>query len=193
MRDSDLIRSRRVSERLATGYEIRSDGVEEVEERDMVTAGAASVFSTARDMARYLAALAGGGRGEYGSVLEPGTLALMFEPHYRPYPGIPGMGLGFFRSAVGDHLAVGHQGTLPGFHSQILVVPDAGVGVMAFTHGAHQADFWLPAATTDLLESLMASPDDGRPQVVPHHPEIWEDLCGWYRSLPASPTCASGA
>jgi CubicO group peptidase (beta-lactamase class C family) len=178
MDETDLVRSEEVTSRLATGYEIKSSGVEEVEEREMVTAGAASIYSTPADMARYVGALLG--RGEVGSVLEPRTLELMFEPEYRPDARIPGMGLGFFRSELGGHQVVGHQGTHPGFHSQILLVPEAGVGVMGFTNGAHQADFWLPAAVKRLLETLVASPDRSGLRTARHHPEIWVDLCGWY-------------
>ena len=54
-------------------------------------------------MARYAAALLGGGTGEHGQVLQPDTLATMFRPHYQPDPRIPGMGLGFFRGHAGEH------------------------------------------------------------------------------------------
>jgi hypothetical protein len=48
-------------------------------------AGASSAYSTtsdmARYMARYMAALPGGGAGSRGLLLQPETLATMFEPH----------------------------------------------------------------------------------------------------------------
>jgi hypothetical protein len=40
-------------------------------------------------MARYVAALLGGGANEYGSVLRPETLASIFAPQYQPDPRIP--------------------------------------------------------------------------------------------------------
>lgn len=182
MENSDLVRSDRVTAGLATGYEIRSGGVSRVGERDMITAGAASIYSTAVDMARYLAALMGGGANRHGSVLKPETLASMFEPHFRPDPRVPGMGLGFFRSRVGERIVVGHQGTHPGFHSQILLDPEAGAGVMMFTNGARQADFWLPTEAAGMLGDLIGAPPDHEPGGgVPLRPELWHDLCGWYR------------
>lgn len=181
MNDSDLGRSERVTSRLATGYEIRSGGVTRITPRDMITVGAASVYSTPGDMARYLAALLGGGGNEHGAVLKPDTLAMMFEPHYQPDPRIPGLGLAFFRHDLGGHLTVGHQGTLPGFHSQIFVAPDDGVGVMAFTNGAHQADFWLPPEASGLLRRLLGVPDEAVHPEARHRPEVWRDICGWYR------------
>ncbi|MGB5760137.1 MAG: serine hydrolase [Acidimicrobiales bacterium] len=157
-------------------------GVKEIAERDMVTAGAASIYSTPTDMARFLRALLGEGSNEHGTVLEPETMVMMFEAPYRPDPRLPGVGLAFFRTDVGGQIVVGPQGSLPGFHSQISLAPDAGLAVMAFTNGARQADLWLPGEVSGLLGQLLGIPTDQRK--FPHHPEVWNDVCGWYR-LPA--------
>jgi len=180
MADSDLLRSERLKARLATGYKLRSRGVMAVTDRQSVTPGASSIYSTPRDMARYLAALAGGGANEHGRVLEAATLATMFQPHYQTDPRVPGIGLAFWRSYLGGHLAVEHQGVLPGFNSQIWVAPDDGVGVMAFTNGASGAVIWLTAEIAGLLRRLLGVADEVIRTDVPHHPEIWADLCGWY-------------
>jgi CubicO group peptidase (beta-lactamase class C family) len=180
MTGTDLGRSERIRSRLATGYEMGAAGARAVPERELVTRGAASVCSSPRDMSRYLAALLGGGSNERGSVLQPATVASMFEPQYRPDPRIAGMGLAFFRIDVGGHRAVEHQGTLPGFHSQILLAPDDGVGVMAFTNGSWQADFWLPAEMGALLEQLLGVERGPRP-LFQAHPERWGECCGWYQ------------
>jgi len=138
-------------------------------------------------MARYVAALLGGGAGQHGSVLKPATLELMFQPHYQPHPLIPGIGLAFDRFDVGGHLAIGHEGVLPGFNSQIFAAPDDGVGVLAFTNGAPGAMFWLPAETVGLLRQMLHVQDDLIRRDIPQHPELWGDLCGRYR-LPAGRT-----
>jgi hypothetical protein len=114
-------------------------------------------------------------------VLKPATLAAMFEPHYQPDPRIPGMGLAFFRGNAGGHPVVEHQGIVPGFNSQIVLAPGDGVGVLAFTNGARQAMLWLSAETAGLLNHLLGVSDEAIRTDVPHHPEIWGDLCGWYR------------
>lgn len=180
MADSSLLRTEAVTARLATGYEIRSQGIRQVDERDMVTAGAASVYSTPRDMARYMAALLGGGSNGHGSILQPETLATMFAPHWRPDPRVPGMGLGFFRALYDGHRIVRHQGTHPGFHSEMAIAVDDGVGVMVFTNGAKQPDFWLPPAAGRLLRSAIgvALP---RPLPIAPRPETWDAILGWYR------------
>jgi CubicO group peptidase (beta-lactamase class C family) len=181
MADSELFRSERLKSGLATGYEFRSGGPKAVAEREMVTAGAASICSTPRDMARYVAALLGGGANEHGSVLKPDSLATMFEPQYQPDPRIPGLGLAFFRVDLGrGHAAVEHQGTLPGFHSQIFLAPYDGLGVMAFTNGSVNPDLWLPAECGGLLRGLLGLQDDAIRTDIPLHPETWGDYCGWY-------------
>ena len=187
MAGTDFLRSEMVVSHLATGYRVRSNGPQAVTDREWMTAAASSIYSSPRDMARYLAALLGGGANEHGAILKRETLATMFEPHYQPDPRIPGMGLGFFQVDCGGHLAVEHQGVLPGFNSQIIAAPNDGVGVMAFTNGARQAANWLLPEVTGLLGDLIGSPVDGVRTDVPHQPDTWTDLCGWYRPC-AQPT-----
>ncbi len=187
MADTDLNRTERVESRLATGYRLRAAGPKAVIDRRGVTAAAGAVYSTPRDMARYVAALLNGGGNEHGVVLKPETLAMMFEPHYQPDPRIPGMGLAFWRADLGAHRAVEHQGIVPGFNSQIWVAPDDGVGVMAFTNGARNAVTWLTAETEGLLRHLIGVPDEAIRTDLPQRPEIWNQLCGWY-GVRAQPT-----
>ena len=183
MDDTDLVRSDRVRSRLATGYALRAGGAYPVVDREMITAGAASVYSTPADMGRYVAALLGGGANRHGRILAPETLATMFEPHYRPDPRLPGMGLAFFRSEAGGHPLIEHQGVHPGFHSQIFLAPRDGVGVLAFTNGARQAMLWLPGQSAALLTEQLGLPPATIRTDVTQTPAIWHQLCGWY-SLP---------
>ena len=180
MHTTDLARSERVTTNLATGYAFGSRGPKRVTDRQGLTAAASMVYSSPRDMALYLAALMGGGANAEGSILKPATMAEMFACHYTPDPRIAGMGLGFSRAFVGELLAIEHEGVLPGFNSQIFVAPNDGIGVMAFTNGSRQAMFWLPAATAGLLSSLLGVAEAGIRSDVPHHPEVWAGLCGWY-------------
>jgi CubicO group peptidase (beta-lactamase class C family) len=183
MDGSDLLRSERVRARLATGYTLGSKGAEAVTDRQGVTPAAGSIYSTPADMARYVAALVGGGSGEHGSILKPETLSMMFEAHYQPDPRIPGMGLAFWRVDLGGHPVVEHQGVVAGFNSQIFLAPDDGVGVVAFTNGARNAfaATWLMGETERLLGELIGATRGGIRTDIPQHPDIWGDLCGWYR------------
>jgi CubicO group peptidase (beta-lactamase class C family) len=183
MADTGLVRSDAARSRLATGYELRSGGPRPVDDYEVVTAGGAAAYSTPRDMARYLAALLNGGANQHGSVLRPTALAAMFAPQYQPDPRIPGLGLAFFRGTAGGHTVLEHQGVVPAFTSQIFLAPDDGLGLMAFTNGTRNGMFWLPVETERLFHRLIGAPDKAIRTDLPHHPEIWADVCGWY-SLP---------
>jgi CubicO group peptidase (beta-lactamase class C family) len=180
MTDTDLRPSAELLSRLATGYRLTRRGIRPVPRREFVTAGAAGAYSTPRDMARYVAALLGGGTNEHGTVLGPEGVAEMFAPQYRPDPRIPGMGLAFFRIDAGGHEVVEHQGVMPGFDSQVFLAPDDGIGVLAFTNGTRQGGFWLPAETGRLLDDLIGVPHTGIRSDVPHRPEVWDDIRGFY-------------
>ncbi len=183
MADSDLVRSELVASRRATGYVLRQNGAKAVPDRDWVGSGGGGIYSSSRDIARFVAALLGAGANEHGSILRPATLATMFEPHYQPDPRLPGMGLGFFRSDAGGHRVVGHDGILPGFNSELVVAPDDGVGLVAFTNGSSGAMAWMPTEFRRLLYDLLDVPDEVVRRDVPQHPEIWG---GDLRSVPAS-------
>ena len=132
-------------------------------------------------MARYAAALLGGGANEHGSVLRPETLARMFEPHYQPDPRLPGMGLAFFRDEVGGHRTVGHDGIWTGFRSDMVLAPAERIGVLAFANTGRFDPRGAPVPVANaLLRSLLDLPDDVVRTDVPEQPEIWNDLCGRY-------------
>lgn len=180
MADSDLVRSHRIASQLATGYALKRRGAEAVPDRDWIGAGAGGIYSTPRDLARFVAALVGGGANEHGRIVERATLATMFEPHYQPDARLPGMGLGFFRADADGHRLVFHDGILPGFNSEILVAPDDGIGVIGLTNGSSGAFGWLPVELTRLLRQLLGLPDDALRGEAAHHPDVWTELCGRY-------------
>jgi CubicO group peptidase (beta-lactamase class C family) len=184
MADTDLVRSERVASRLATGYVLGRGGAKPVPDRDWTGRGAGGIYSTSRDIARFAAALLRGGANEDGRILERATLATMFEAHYQPDPRIPGIGLAFFRGAVGGHRTVGHDGILPGFNSALLLAPDDGVGLIAFTNGSRGAVSWLQIELDRLLSQVLGISEEAARTDVPHHPEIWADLCGRYALPP---------
>ena len=176
MPDTELGRSQRLQSRLATAYEFRSDGPRAIPDYDLITSGAGGIYSTPRDMARFLAALLGGGR----DVVRPATLAEMFAPQYQTDRRLPGMGLGFFRTEIGDHLALEHSGVLPGFDAQIFLAPDDGVAAMAFANGAAPGFMWLTPELAVVMRRLLGARDEALRDDLPEHPELWGDLCGRY-------------
>lgn len=180
MADTDLVRSGRISARLATGYALRRGGAQPVPDRDLVTVGGGAVYSTTADMARYTAALMSGGAGRNGRMLRHETMAEMFAPHYRPDPRVPGVGLAFFRHDLGGNLVMGHDGLLPGFDSQLQFAPTGGVGIVAFTNGARGAMAWLGTEVTKVLARRLGVEAATIRTDVPLRPDSWAPLCGRY-------------
>ncbi len=189
MEHTDLVRSDRVRSRLATGYVLRSRGLRPVLDRDVPTPSAGGMYSTVTDMGRYLVALLGGGSNEHGSVLKPETLAAMFEPHYRPDPRVPGMGLGFMLGEEGGRRTVVHGGVLSGFLSDMGLAPDGGVGVIVLSNTGGLDGAGAPALLeAAVLRRLLGLSDTAVPTGIPAHPEVWGELCGWYGFYPGPVT-----
>lgn len=180
MEQTALVRSDRVGQRLATGYALRSRGPRPVGDLDLITAAGGGIYSTTRDVSLYLTALLGGGGNEHGSVLDAESLSAMLAPQYQPDSRLPGVGLAFYRRVVDGHLLVEKSGLLPGFASQLCLAPTDGVGVVAFTNGAKGAHGWLGGEVSGLVSHVLGLGDDRIRTDVPHHPEVWSDLCGWY-------------
>ncbi len=113
MEHTDLLRSGRVRPRLAIGYVLRSRGLKPVADREVPTPGSGGMYSTPADMALYVAALLRTGAGEHGPVLQPATVASMFQSHFQPDPRVPGMGLAFEPGEENGHRTAGKPAPCP--------------------------------------------------------------------------------
>jgi CubicO group peptidase (beta-lactamase class C family) len=189
MEHTDLVRSERVRSRLATGYVLRARGLKPVADREVPTPGGGAAYATTADLARYVAALLGGGSGEHGAVLKPDTLGSMFQPHFQPDPRVPGMGLGFELGEESGHATVAKTGILSGFHSAMVLAPDAGIGVVVLTNtgGLDGRGVAEPLAIA-LLRRLLGLPDAPIRADIAVRPETWSELCGWYSPDPGPVT-----
>jgi CubicO group peptidase (beta-lactamase class C family) len=189
MEHTDLVRSRRVRDRLATGYMLRSRGLKSVADREIPTPGSGGIYATTADLARYLSALLHGGGNDHSSVLEPDTLASMFEPHFQLDPRAPGMGLGFELNEESGHKTVWKTGIVSGFHSALVVAPEDGIGVVVLsnTGGLDGRGVAEPLAGA-LLRRLLGLPEQAVRTDVPPRPETWAEICGWYSPDPGPVT-----
>jgi CubicO group peptidase (beta-lactamase class C family) len=189
MDHTDLARSERVRPRLATGYVLRARGLKPVADREVLTPGGGAAYSTTADMVRYVGALLHGGANEQGSVLKPETLASMFQPHFQPDPRVPGMGLGFELGEEGGHATVVKTGILSGFHSAMMLAPEAGVGVVVLTNtGGLDGRGGSEPLAAALLRRLLGLPDQAIRADIAVRPETWSELCGWYSPDPGPVT-----
>jgi CubicO group peptidase (beta-lactamase class C family) len=190
MEHTDLIRSARVLPRLATGYMLRPGGLKQVADREVPTPGGGGMYSTPADMARYLTALLRMCAGEHGSVLQPATLASMFQPQFQPDPRLPGMGLAFEPGNEGGHKTVGKTGIVSGFLSAMALAPEDGIGVFALSNTGRLTDpRGAPAPlAAALLRRVLGLPGEAIGTGIPPRPEVWSELCGWYGPDPGPVT-----
>jgi len=98
----------------------------------LAPAGAAS--STAADMARYMRMLLGNGALASMRVLAPETFAELVSVDFRNADAVGGIAHGFFCSRYGRHESLEHGGATLWFHSNLIVLPDAGLGVFVSTN-----------------------------------------------------------
>jgi CubicO group peptidase (beta-lactamase class C family) len=181
---TDYLRSDRVMAELATGYGSKKGLPTPVSYHEIAVRPAGSIFSSVNEMAMYMAALMNGGANQHGSVIKPDTLRMMMESHYRLDERLPAIGLAFWLDSIGGHRTAGHGGGWPGFVSAMHVVPDDGLGVIAFTNTNSLA---LDTIATDLLRRLLDVPEAAvqlpRPGIL-ESPHLWHELCGSYGPKP---------
>jgi CubicO group peptidase (beta-lactamase class C family) len=171
----------------ASGYVLGPRGLRPVAHREVPLTAGGGVYSTPSDMARYVAALVGGGRNEHGSVLEPDTVGSLFAPHFQPDPREPGMGLSFELGTLDGHRLATKSGTVSGFLSHLAVAPDDRLGVVVLANTGSLSGQGAPEpAATALLHHLLEV-DDTRDTIAPR-PDVWSEICGWYGMEPGPRT-----
>jgi CubicO group peptidase (beta-lactamase class C family) len=92
-------------------------------------APAASMSSSAMDMARFMAAHLGGAAMPGPSLLTPATLAQMHTVQFRHHPEGPGMALGLYEMDEVAPRLLGHTGDIPRAHSGLYLFPKQRIGL----------------------------------------------------------------
>ncbi len=148
-------------------------------------APAGSMYSTADDLARFLAVLFAGGKGRNGRVLKPETIDQMWTPQFAKPEEKTGFGIGFHLTELDGRKRVGHGGAIYGFATELAALPGDKLGavVVASKDVAN-------AVTTHLadvsLRHLLAA-KEGKPlpkveETAPVKPEVARRLAGRYKS-----------
>lgn len=91
---------------------------------------AASMSSSATDMARFMLAHLRGNVASGPTLLMPATLAQMRTVQYRHHPAGPGIALGLYEMDEAAQRVIGHTGDIPGFHSGMYLLPEQRIGVL---------------------------------------------------------------
>ncbi|TAL33397.1 serine hydrolase domain-containing protein [Phenylobacterium sp.] len=126
---------------ISTGYSWRNAGfaANDYEYIGQV-APAGSASSTAGDMARYMLMLLGDGQWNGKTVFGP-RAARAFRSQLRQTPdGVNGWAHGFMVfSLPGDFKGYGHGGDTLAFHSNMMVIPELGLGIFVSTNSENGA------------------------------------------------------
>lgn len=128
-------------------------------------APAGAINSTIVDMSKWLIALMNGGRIDGRQIIPASVLKQTLAPSIAlPNTGLEVRGYGeLLNSAYGmgrwtasyrGHLLAYHGGDLPGFHSQISMMPEDSIGVIVFVIGNHDAPLYN-VVSYDIYERLL--------------------------------------
>ena len=112
---------------MSNGYRRGSD--EETVSFEIVSPfPAGSLSTTSTDMAKFMIAYLQDGALGDARILKPETVRLMHSRLFALDPAANGMAHGFYEETRNGHRIVGHAGDTLAFHSDLHLIPDAGVG-----------------------------------------------------------------
>ena len=111
---------------MSNGYKQASEGPNPFEMIAPFPAG--SLSSTAADMSRFMLAHLQDGQLGGARILRPETARLMHSRLFALDPAANGMCYGFYEESRNGRRIIGHGGDTVYFHSDLHLIPDAGVG-----------------------------------------------------------------
>jgi CubicO group peptidase (beta-lactamase class C family) len=111
---------------MSSGYSVGSGKAKPFEVIDEAPAGALS--ATGSDVARFILAHLQDGKLDNAQILRPETAQMMHARQFGLIPALNGMCLGFYEESRNGHRIIGHGGDTVYFHSDLHLMPDAGLG-----------------------------------------------------------------
>jgi CubicO group peptidase (beta-lactamase class C family) len=119
---------------LATGYEYGEGGHRPQRWEWYHTTPASSINSTAADMAVWMIThLQNGRHGDVRTMSEKAALA-MHRTQATGHPKLPGIAYGFEEEVYGDLRMLVHGGTVAGFSSLVVLIPEQNLGFFVVNH-----------------------------------------------------------
>lgn len=120
---------------LAVGYQYQNGNFEPVPYLYLNIAPAASLQTTAIDMAHFAIAHLQLGRYENARILEPDTARLMHQTHFTQHPLLPGTAYEFHERLENGIRSLTHLGSLRGYSSSLTLLGDQNIGIFTATNG----------------------------------------------------------
>lgn len=128
---------------MSNGYQLGSDEPKQFEV--VVPFPAGSMSSSGADMARFMLAHLQDGQLGDARILRPETARLMHSRLFALDQAANAMAYGFYEESRNGHRIIGHAGDTVYFHSDLHLMPDAGVGFFVSHNSAGQGQ---PPRTT---------------------------------------------
>jgi len=173
---------------LALGYEYYKGEYYPLEQGDITSFPSGNLYSTIEDMSAFAKFVFRGGEANGRQVIEPETLALMFEDQFGSQRDPQPMGLGWKTARVlGSELLVWHDGGPDdGTGSLVALLPERKLGVVLF---ANEISFGGPVAVSlaiEILERMLETkhgvipPEDKTPEPVDLDRAVLDGYVGRY-------------
>jgi CubicO group peptidase (beta-lactamase class C family) len=168
---------------LAVGYRYERGALRPLPNDSWNLWPAAGFKTTAADMAHFMIAHLQDGRWKDGRILLEDTAKEMHRQHFTNHPRLPGWAYGFYVGAHNGERTIEHGGELFGFLSELVLLPDRGVGVFVATNRGGTPnlpdeflerffDHYYPEPAT--VRPAQVTDQDGRPA---------ERFAGTYREI----------
>lgn len=149
MESSSFVLSDSLEDRLARSYAYSGGQWVQVPHMPIRSIPAGSLYTTARDMIRFLQANTRF-RPESKRILDPSSLQTFHKNHWKAHPDMPGAAFAYYERLYKGNKALEHGGDWEGFSSHLLINPDTGNGYFVSLNGSNDflireklADSWM--------------------------------------------------
>ena len=179
MTSSSMEFTRDIQARAATGYEPRgASGHRIAPVVHPNISPAASLNTTAADMAQFMIALLAGGAVGNERVLSDSSVRMMQARHFAQDPRMPGVAWGLYESDWHGRRMLFHSGGIRGFMCAMYLWPDEKTGIFVADNG-YRGDLVFVTLFRFMSRYMPATPPSARPD--PSAVERLRKYAGFYR------------
>jgi CubicO group peptidase (beta-lactamase class C family) len=166
--------------RLATGYK-REDGALAVQDYMQIGAywPAGGIASSATDMARWMRLHLNGGELDGVRLMQPETHALMWTRGFNDRPLAADVAHGFQDRHYRGLRVLGHGGGTAAFLTNMVLVPELGIGVFVSQNSTH-SNAAIAQLADHVVDHLLDAGHQAAPWVEPGDPGLLSDVSGTY-------------
>jgi CubicO group peptidase (beta-lactamase class C family)/D-alanyl-D-alanine dipeptidase len=148
-------------------------------------APAGSLYTTVKDLSRFLSVLFAGGRTRDGAIVSRKTLETMWTPQFAKKGTKTGFGIGFAIRPFEGRRRIGHGGAVYGFSTELAALPKDKLGVVVISARDVTNSVTRRIADVALRHLLAVRDKKPLPTIVRTRPVpkgMMQELAGRYRS-----------